>query len=731
MFRRLAPTLLVGLLAASVTAQPCVDYRDFLRIVGNTLTGGSARDLAVDGSFGYLANGNEGLAVLDLADPARPVVIAGEGSAGTCLWVAYHAQHVYLANIDSELHVLDVSDPSRPVPVAMLPLPGDGQAVVVRGQQLLVPAGQAGLLVIDVGNPAQPVIVGAVDTPGTARGVAFSGDLAAVADDAGLAVIDLGIPQQPRLVGWVETLDHAYDVALDGPIALVTSWNAGLEVFDLTAPAAPAAVSQLPLPGTARNIKLVGGEAFIACSGLCVVDVALPDRPRLVGRASTTAAPITVLPTGALTYVAAAGGGVDVFDSDPPLSPPSLGRAAVAGVAFGLDTAGDLTFVGGEDLDIFDHSDPAAPVLLGSFPFTGSTSRLRTDGRYVYLTTAGAGGARLLVIDAADPAAPSLATFVPVEGFVSGVCVGDGVVYLGDFFYGGLYTVDVGDPTRARVVDTDVTRPYALQLARAGSHLLVGTGAFGDGAIQVFDIATPQDPSLVAELPVDARGINGLRVQGALAYATLHQGGEGLLAVIDASDPTALAILGTLRLPDELHDVVVDGDVAYVTTFLGFVHVVDVSDPTAPRWLGQTFLPDSAFVLALSDRAVHAAATDAGLVLLPLHCAASVAVEDDDPADGDTPPRPPLDALLAYPNPFNPRVTLAFALPRSGAVALDVFDVAGRRVASPWRGELAAGPHAFTWDGRDLAGRALPSGRYLARLSGEQMVRTATVTLVR
>ncbi len=730
MIRRLAPALLLCLLASAAASQPCVDYRDFLRVIANTPTGGSARDLVVAGSHGFLANGNEGLAVIDLADPADPRVVAGDAACGTCLWIAYRDEHVYLANIEGELHVYDVSDPVQPRAVTVVDLPGDGQDLLVRGHHLLVAAGQAGLVVLDISNPAAPVIIGSLDTPGTARGVAVSGNLAAVADDGGVVIVDLATPQQPRFVGAAETLDHAYDVAMDGPMLLVTSWNAGLEVFDLTVPAEPTAMAQLALPGQARDIELAGSDAYITCSSLCIVDVALPDQPRLVGRASTTDGPIAVQPAGAHTYVTCADGGLDVFDSDPPLSPPALGRGPVAGVAFGVATSGPLTFVGAEDFNVFDHSDPTAPELLGTLEFTGSTSRLGTDGRYAYLTTANAGGGRLLIIDTAEPSAPTLTSFLQVEGFVSSVSVGQGVVYLADFFYGGLFTVDVSAPAAPRVVDTDQTRPYALQLAQVGTHLLVGTGAFGDGAIQVFDVSSPLDPVLVGDLPVDARGINGLAVQGSLAYATLHQGGEGTFAVIDAADPASLVILGTLWLPDELHGVVVDGDLAYVTTFLGFVHVIDVSDPAAPRWLGQTFMPDSAFVLALSDQAVHAAATDVGLILLPRHCDSSVGVEDPGEQPGDQ-PLPTLAALHAYPNPFNPQVTLSFALPRAADVTLEVFDVAGRRVATLWHGELAAGLHTLTWDGRDLAGRDAPSGRYLARLSGQAMVRTATLTLVR
>jgi len=81
-------------------------------------------------------------------------------------------------------------------------------------------------------------------------------------------------------------------------------------------------------------------------------------------------------------------------------------------------------------------------------------------------------------------------------------------------------------------------------------------------------------------------------------------------------------------------------------------------------------------------------------------------------------PAPGAARLLApHPNPFNPRTRLRYELDRSGRAELVVLDAAGRAVRRLHAGDLPAGPGFFTWDGRDDAGRSLPSGVYLARLS--------------
>jgi hypothetical protein len=75
--------------------------------------------------------------------------------------------------------------------------------------------------------------------------------------------------------------------------------------------------------------------------------------------------------------------------------------------------------------------------------------------------------------------------------------------------------------------------------------------------------------------------------------------------------------------------------------------------------------------------------------------------------------------LPPSPNPFAGAATLAFEVPAPGRVSLEIFDVAGRRVARVLDADVAAGAHAARWDGRDSRGRQCAAGVYLARLEHE------------
>lgn len=75
-----------------------------------------------------------------------------------------------------------------------------------------------------------------------------------------------------------------------------------------------------------------------------------------------------------------------------------------------------------------------------------------------------------------------------------------------------------------------------------------------------------------------------------------------------------------------------------------------------------------------------------------------------------------------YPNPAHEAATIGWRTGTAGELAIDVLDVAGRRVASWTRVATAAGADFVRWDLRDLAGRRVAPGLYLARIRGPEGV---------
>ena len=86
---------------------------------------------------------------------------------------------------------------------------------------------------------------------------------------------------------------------------------------------------------------------------------------------------------------------------------------------------------------------------------------------------------------------------------------------------------------------------------------------------------------------------------------------------------------------------------------------------------------------------------------------------------------------MPVPNPFNPRTTVSFDLPRSARVEVRVLDVAGRVVATLVDEARPAGRHDVVWNGTDDHGSAVASGVYLVQLRADGERQQRKVALIR
>jgi hypothetical protein len=103
-------------------------------------------------------------------------------------------------------------------------------------------------------------------------------------------------------------------------------------------------------------------------------------------------------------------------------------------------------------------------------------------------------------------------------------------------------------------------------------------------------------------------------------------------------------------------------------------------------------------------------------------------VSGTDPLAVDEQPSLPVahDLLQNYPNPFNPATNITFQLPADERIALKVFNVTGREVATLADGRFTAGTHTVIFDGSALA-----SGVYFYRLATQSYSSVRKMVLVK
>ena len=86
--------------------------------------------------------------------------------------------------------------------------------------------------------------------------------------------------------------------------------------------------------------------------------------------------------------------------------------------------------------------------------------------------------------------------------------------------------------------------------------------------------------------------------------------------------------------------------------------------------------------------------------------------------------------LSVAPNPAAGATTFEFALAREADVMLEVFDLEGRKIATPLAGRFVAGSVRASWNLHDHSGAAVEPGTYFARLQTLGRTLFSRVTVV-
>lgn len=385
---------------------------------------GGGYDIDVAGTLACVADGNSGLTLVDVGDPAHPAVIVSHDLDGVALDVevsgatAYVAAGDFFGEYTNGLIVVDVSTPSAPVTRGTW----DGESTIVglamSGTTAYLAGGQAGLAIVDASNPAAPVLAGTYTGDWAVDCVAVDGTTLYVGDGAqGLVLLDVSAPASPTLLG---------------------SYTWPTEIANVWIPDMPAVAGRRGVSGT------VG--FMVSPTRFWSVDMANPAAPDVVGSCALQPRDwddwemeaVQIMVVGSYAYVAEQDYGLEIVDVSDPSNPTVVGRWARPEGASVNDVvvSGATAFVplsqdGDGKLYVLDVSDPGAIELVTAYDTPGDARRIALEGTIGYLADGAAG---LRILDLATPASPTELGSSPIPGAgatADVVAVGDGFVFLG------------------------------------------------------------------------------------------------------------------------------------------------------------------------------------------------------------------------------------------------------------------------------------------------------------
>ena len=216
-------------------------------------TGGASKGIEIQGNYAYVVSDSsinqDGLRIIDITNPRSPQIVGGKGLNifTHCSALAVYGNYAYVGNIFGNLAIVDVSNPSKPILVSTLSgLMYSLWSVKVEGNYAYV-GGRPDLTsdpdfeIIDISNKSSPSVVGSLDIFQEEGGVwtidvvnsyayvAGGPNLGNFSTEEKFHIVDISDPTNPTIVSslglYPGNIGAANYVKVYDKYAYITTWD--------------------------------------------------------------------------------------------------------------------------------------------------------------------------------------------------------------------------------------------------------------------------------------------------------------------------------------------------------------------------------------------------------------------------------------------------------------------------------------------------------------------------
>ncbi len=304
-------------------------------------------------------------------------------TSGDARNVAVISNYAYVADGDNGLVILDISNPKTPVLVSSYDTDGIAYDVVVDATNAYVADGANGLVIVSITNKANPSLAGWTNTPGTASGVAVQSNYVYLADGTNsLMTFDVSNPALPRVTADDSYYYNMHDVFVQGSSIYATLFE-NLWRFSLANPAVPVRSAYAGFTGS--NMTGIHGSGSIIAAAAGANGVKIMNTNLVVlGGYDTAGTASGVFVISNYVYVADGTNGLVVLNISNPASPVIAVRVPTTGSASGVCVKNGYTYVaegtsGIEIFSILPDADGDGLDDAWELQYFGNTSQLATN----------------------------------------------------------------------------------------------------------------------------------------------------------------------------------------------------------------------------------------------------------------------------------------------------------------------------------------------------------------
>jgi CSLREA domain-containing protein len=518
--------------------------------VGELVTESIVSNIAIAGTYAYIANWSDGFKVIDISDPTDPTLAAQISFEGQCWDLSIYEDLVYLGNDLDGLQIIDISNPLLPtITGSFLPDPAVGFEYTQVIDTLAYAATKQGLYILDVSDPSNPVALGFSASEFGSFRVHVVDSVAYLPESAaGIRMINVTDPTTPVEIGLFPTPDAALWIEIVDTIAYVAERFSGIQMLDISDLTAPDSVGMFPVE-YADAINIQGDSLYLASSswGFKLLDISDRLNPVLLNENPGGGYARDIYTTSTHSYAALRGLGVGVFTQGEEVAPEMIALLEMSNPN-SLNGSGDYLYVIEDpDIHIIDVSDPLNPQIVSTW-YDGSALTSYVVGDLLFV----GGNPDIQILDISDPFNPELIgtldglPWVPFDIKVNGRFAY--VVNRG----GGFWIIDIGDPTSPETVSGLEIFDYAWRLDVSGQYAYIADRY--SGSVRIIDISDPTNPFETSDI-----GLGWLSqdvvCSGRYVYGLSAWDGVRIIDCADAYNPVEVGYFNTGGYAQRIHAV--------------------------------------------------------------------------------------------------------------------------------------------------------------------------------
>jgi len=214
-------------------------------------------------TFAYVADGNAGLRIINIADPAAPYEAGYFDTDGYAKSIYVVDSFAYVADKDSGMRIINIKDPSKPVEIGYYITDGRVWDVFPIDTLAYVAYNYEGMLVINVKDPENPVKIGIFNTGGAVNDMFVVDTIAYVTKyQRGMVILNVSNPAAPDSIGFYSLSNININIFVQDTIAYIT--GGGLKIVNVSNPYAPVEAGFYSTPNGGRGIFVKDTLVFVA-----------------------------------------------------------------------------------------------------------------------------------------------------------------------------------------------------------------------------------------------------------------------------------------------------------------------------------------------------------------------------------------------------------------------------------------------------------------------------------